>query len=375
MPGKKITVLLTRKEIIMPEKTATILTLDAGGTNLVFSAVQNHIILKEKVILPAPSDDLDTFLGKLKKGFSQLEKKCGTNADAISFCFPGPADYDQGIIGDLENLPFFRGGVPLAKILENEFHIPVFINNDGDLFTLGEAIGGLLPEINSKSRKKYGNLLGVTLGTGFGGGIVTQGKLFAGDNSAAAEINRFSNFLNRTESVEEVLSIRGLRRLFAEKAHLPFDEAPEPFEIYQIGIGATKGNQLAAQEAWQHFGLVLGDALANAVSLTDSCVVIGGGLSGAYPLFLPATIDQMNGYFVKKDGATLARMELSVYNWENEKEKDTFLKDASVQIQVPSSGEILTYTPQKKIAAGITKLGTSEAVALGAYAFALSKLK
>ena len=359
----------------MHYKKLTVLTLDAGGTNLVFTAVRNNEILEEKVLLPAPSANLEEFLKKLITGFSRLQEKSGGKADAISFCFPGPADYGQGIIGDLENLPFFRGGVPLARMLENEFHIPVFINNDGDLFALGEAIQGLLKEINAQSEKKYKNLLGVTLGTGFGGGIVCAGKLLEGDNSAAAEINRFSNWLNRDESVEEVLSIRGIRHLFADEAGLSFTETPEPFEIYRIGLGQKPGNREAALTAWEKFGRVLGDALANAVSLTDSCVVIGGGLSGAGSLFLPAAIQQMNGFFKKKDGSRVPRMELQAFNWENESDRKRFLKDEFVRVKVPFSEETQVYRPQKKIAAGITKLGTSEAVAEGAYAYAVSRLR
>ncbi len=342
---------------------------------MVFTAIRDNKMLEEKVLFPAPSESLEEFLKKLVAGFSQLQEKSGGKADAISFCFPGPADYEQGIIGDLENLPFFRGGVPLARMLENEFHIPVFINNDGDLFALGEAIQGLLQEINTQSEKKYKNLLGVTLGTGFGGGIVSAGKLLEGDNSAAAEINRFSNWLNRDESVEEVLSIRGIRHLFADAANLPFAKTPEPFEIYRIGLGEKPGNRDAALTAWEKFGRVLGDALANAVSLTDSCVVVGGGLSGAGSLFLPAAIRQMNSFFKKKDGSRVPRMELKAFNWENEPDRMRFLKDEFVRVQVPFSEETQIYRPQKKIATGVTKLGTSEAVAIGAYAYAVSRLQ
>ncbi len=359
----------------MPHQKLTVLTLDAGGTNLVFSAVQNNRILKEKVHLPAPSENLEVFLRKIISGFSKLQQITGARADAISFCFPGPADYENGIIGDLENLPFFRGGVPLARMLENEFNIPVFINNDGDLFALGEAIAGFLGEVNAKSKiKRYGNLLGVTLGTGFGGGIVVRGKLLEGDNSAAAEINRFSNFLDRSESVEEVLSIRGVRHLYATAARIPFEATPEPFDIYRIGTGEKAGDRFAAVAAWERFGRVLGDALANAVSLTDSCVVIGGGLSGAHALFLPAAVKQMNGFFNKKGGERVPRMELTAYNWEEPAEQQQFLADQPVELQVPFSSETQMYRPGKKIAVGITRLGTSEAVAVGAYAYAASRL-
>ena len=358
----------------MQERKLTVLTLDAGGTNLVFSVVQNNRILEEKVHLPAPSENLETFLKKLISGFSRLQEKTGVKADAISFCFPGPADYKQGIIGDLENLPFFRGWVPLARMLENKFKVPVFINNDGDLFALGEAIAGFLEDVNGESEKKYGNLLGVTLGTGFGGGIVTRGKLLEGDNSAAAEINRFSNFLDRSESVEEVLSIRGIRHLFSNAARVPFDATPDPFEIYRIGRGEKPGDRVAAVAAWEKFGRVLGDALANAVSLTDSCVVIGGGLSGAHALFLPAAIKQMNGFFVKKGGNRLLRMELTAFNWEDPLARQQFLAQRTVELQVPFTQETQEYRPEKKIAVGISRLGTSEAIALGAYAYAASML-
>lgn len=59
---------------------------------------------------------------------------------AISFAFPGPADYKNGVIGDLPNFPVFRGGVALGAFLEEEFGIPVYINNDGNLFAYGEAL-------------------------------------------------------------------------------------------------------------------------------------------------------------------------------------------------------------------------------------------
>lgn len=351
-----------------------IFSLDAGGTNLVFSAIEEGKVLDQTLTLPSQSDSLETFFLKLKEGFAGLEKKLGTQAAAISFCFPGPADYEAGIIGKLENLPFFTGGIPLARMLENEFKIPVFINNDGDLFSLGEALGGLLPEINNQSSKQYKNLLGVTLGTGFGGGIIVNRKLFAGDNSASSEINRFSNYLDPSQSVEEVLSIRGIKKLYGDLAGISFKDTPEPSEIFQIGMGHSEGKKEAALEAWNIFGNVLGNALANAATLTDSCIVIGGGISGAFPLFLPVAIEHMNGHFKRADGLMLSRMESVAYNWENEAERNEFLKDETISVKVPFSNQTQNYLAKKKIAVGITRLGTSKAVALGAYVFAARKL-
>lgn len=360
-------------------KDKTILVLDAGGTNLVFKAIQNGSILKETVTLPSSSVNLDELLRKIITGFKKINEAIPNQASAISFCFPGPADYENGIIGDLENLPLFRGGVALKNMLENEFHIPVFINNDGDLFTLGEAIGGLLPYVNRKLKdfgiqKQYHNLLGITLGTGFGGGIVSNGQLFLGDNSASAEINRMVHPFDWNTSIEEVLTIRGVKKLFAQEANIAFKESPKPFEIYQVGMGIKKGNQQAAISAWEKFGIVLSDAIANANTLVDGITVIGGGLSGAYPLFLPKTIEMLNRKFTRADGGKFPRMEVSAFNLEDEKDTQQFLNFEKKMITIPFSNETIPYYNEKKMGVGVSRLGTSEAVAIGAYALAIHKL-
>ncbi len=356
----------------MKQSNNIILTLDAGGTNLVFNAIGADNIVIRTTTLPAPSKNIDEFIEKLISGFKIINR---INASAISFCFPGPADYEKGIIGDLENLPYFKGGVPLKQILENEFKIPVYINNDGDLFTLGEAIGGLLPQINTKLKKndnsrQYRNLLGVTLGTGTGGGIVINGKLLTGDNSAGAEINRMSNFLNGEISIEETLSIRGIKHLYCEESRTKTELCPEPFEIYEIGIGQKNGNMKAATKAWETFGIVLGQTLANAITLIDGLIVIGGGLSGAHKLLLPKAIEVMNGKFSRKNGQTVQRLETYAYNFENPECMKDFLQKDDVEINIPKSNQTVLYSPIKKVGVGISKLGTSDAVAVGAYAFA-----
>ncbi len=363
----------------MKKDEKTVLVLDAGGTNLVFNAVKNGNISSKSFNLPARSEDLKDFLQKIIHGFDEVNKLSGETASAISFSFPGPADFENGIIGDLENLPFFRGGVPLKSMLENKFKIPVFINNDGDLFTLGEAISGLLPGMNRRLKdngveKQYKNLLGVTLGTGFGGGIVINGRLMTGDNSAGAEINRMSHPFNPDYSVEEVLSIRGIKRLYAEETGMPFEEVPEPAMIFKIADGSRQGPQKEAVRAWERFGEVLGEVLANAVTLTDSLVVIGGGLSGAYHFFLLKAVERMNRKFLKPDDGTFPRMEITACNLDDEAGMREFLSQQKIMINVPFSDKKVPYYPQKKTGVGITRLGTSHAVAVGAYAFAMNRL-
>ena len=159
-----------------------VMTLDAGGTNLKFTAIRGNQLLFDPIYIPTEADQLDRCLANIVHGFTQVKAHCPQPPVAISFAFPGPADYPAGIIGDLPNLPGFRGGVALGPMLEDRFSIPVFINNDGDLFVYGEAIAGFLPYVNdllekAGSPKRYKNLFGVTLGTGFGGGIVRDGEL------------------------------------------------------------------------------------------------------------------------------------------------------------------------------------------------------
>lgn len=362
----------------MNSKEKHILSLDAGGTNLVFSSIIGGIV-KNEYSLPTASKTLEEFLLKMITGFKEVLKSSDVKADAISFCFPGPANYEAGIIGDLENLPFFRGGVALKQMLENEFKIPVFINNDGDLFTLGEAVSGILPEINSKLKQNnnpriYKNLIGLTLGTGFGSGMVNNGKLWIGDNSAGAEINRFSNPLNEKHSVEEIISKRGIKNLFSEFANCVSENTPEPFEIYKIAKGLRKGNKKAAIKAWEYFGKVLGEAASNAVTLTDSIIVIGGGLSGASDIFMPMVMETMNRKFEKADGSSMQRLETFAYGLNNPQCLSDFLKNESTEIKVPFSNETINYSPIKKVGIGITTLGTSNAVAKGAWHFALGQL-
>lgn len=126
---------------------------------------------------------------KYSDRFHHILKLLPETPVAISFAFPGPADYEAGIIGDLPNFPAFRGGVALGPYLQDQFGLPVFINNDGNLFAYGEARTGILPEINNRlkeagSTKRYQNIIGITLGTGFGAGVVTNGQLLLGDNAA-----------------------------------------------------------------------------------------------------------------------------------------------------------------------------------------------
>jgi len=361
------------------EDKRTVMTLDAGGTNLVFTAMQGNEQIVNEITLQSNADNLDRCMTSIIDGFSQVKSKLKNSPAAISFAFPGPADYPNGIIGDLPNLPAFHGGVALGPMLQEKFRLPVFINNDGDLYAYGEAIAGFLPSINEKLEKaggikRYKNLLGLTLGTGFGAGIVRDGNLFLGDNSGSGEIWLLRDKLNPRTYIEEHVSIRGLKKVFEREAKINIEDSPSPKEIYEICTGVREGNKEAAIKAYQEFAEAAGDAIANAITLIDGLVVIGGGLSGASDVFLPRLVSEMNSNFIRTDETQFRRLSAIVYNLEDENQILEFAKGKAKEIAVYGTSKKIKYDYEMRIGVGITKIGTSKAISIGAYAFALNAL-
>ncbi|HVM50874.1 MAG TPA: ROK family protein [Candidatus Acidoferrum sp.] len=362
-----------------PSDHRIVMTLDAGGTNFRFAAIRGLKLVTETVAMPSNGDNLDRCLANIVEGFTRVKKLCPKPPAAISFAFPGPADYPRGIIGDLGNLPDFRGGVALGPMLEKKFGIPTFINNDGDLFVYGEAIAGFLPYVNgllkkAGSPKRYKNLFGVTLGTGFGGGIVRDGELFIGDNSGGGEVWLLRNKLAPQMNAEEGASIRAVRRAYGEQAGVPFDQVPEPKVLFDIAQGKASGNKAAALEAFRRLGESVGDAMGQALTLVDGLAVIGGGVSGSWPLFLPALVDELNSTYTAPDGRKFRKLVQVVFNLEDAAQRAKFLKGETREITVPGTSRKLRYDPLSRIGIGMSRLGTSEAVAIGACAFALREL-
>ena len=356
-----------------------VMTLDAGGTNFVFSAIQSNKEIVNPVTLPSHAANLEDCLSTIVKGFTEVKNKLPSNPIAISFAFPGPADYPSGIIGDLPNLPAFRGGVALGPMLEKHFDVPVYINNDGDLFVYGESIAGILPHVNDLlaargSSKQYRNLFGVTLGTGFGAGIVRNNELFTGDNAVAAEIWLMRNSKYPQTYAEEGASIRAVQKSYMKEAHIKSGTPPSPKEIFEIASGQAEGDKKAAISAFLELGEIVGDALANAITLIDGLIVIGGGLAGAHSIFLPKIVDDMNGHILSYNGEKMNRLVLKVFNLEDSKQMALFIKGGEREIFIPGTNEKVKYDPLKRTGIGISRLGTSKAVAIGAYAFALNSI-
>ena len=353
-------------------------TLDAGGTNFVFGAMKAGEFIIEPVSVPAQSHDLDLCLQNMVNGFRQVFDQLEEKPVAISFAFPGPADYPNGIIGGyLPNFPSFRDGVALGAFLEGKFGVPVFINNDGDLFAYGEALCGILPEINSRlkelgSTKQYKNLIGYTLGTGFGIGVVIDNNLNRGDNSCV------ETFCLRHRDmpdviVEDGVAIRAVCRVYGEQSGNP-DHGLTPKDICEIADGTRPGDQDAAKEAFASLGRVAGAAISTAVTIIDGLVVIGGGVSAASRWIMPALLEEMRSKLRTLGGDEVNLVQMKVYDLENADEFALFAKGETKKVKVYGEERYVDYDCQKRVGIAISKLGASKAVSVGAYAFALSEL-
>lgn len=355
-----------------------VLTLDAGGTNMVFGAMRGGEFIVEPITMPSNAQDLDLCLNTMVVGFKSVISKLTERPVAISFAFPGPADYPNGIIGGfLPNFPSFRDGVALGPFLSDTFGIPVFINNDGDLYAYGEALGGVLPEVNAKlaeagCSKRYHNLIGYTFGTGFGIGAYIDGRLNRGDNSC---VETFCLPHKKIDGVivEDGVAVRAVKRVYGELAGQP-DHKFEPKDIYDIAEGTKEGNRSAAIRAFEEMGEIAGDAMATAVTLMDGLIVIGGGITAARKYIMPALLRVLRSKLRTLGGEEVNRVQMKVYDLDDETEFADFCRGEQRTLKVYGSDREVVYDPQKRIGVSVSKIGASKAISVGAYTFALDQI-
>jgi len=346
--------------------TRTVMTLDAGGTNFVFSAIRGCNEVVSPIRLDAVTDNTERCLEVLVEGFRQVQRALPEKPVAISFAFPGPAHYEAGVIGDLPNFPCFRGGVAMGPFLADVFGLPVYINNDGNLFAYGEALSGALPQMNACLEKagstlRYQNLIGLTLGTGFGAGVVLNGVLLNGDNGCGGDVWLMRNVHYPQKIVEESVSIRAIQREYREGSGVM--DVLSPKAIYEIACGQKPGNREAARTAFAKMGEAMADALAHALDIADGLVVVGGGLSGAAEFIFPSLIKAIKPW-----------VQMQVLDLTTEEGMRIFLEDTSIPVPIPGSTRTVRYRKDKKTGIMVSTLGTSKAVSIGAYAYALKQI-
>ena len=358
----------------------TVITLDAGGTHFRFSAMRGCEAVTDTFELPTHPNDLPLLLEDLRSGFQHIIDQLAEKPVAISFAFPGPADYPNGVFPDrLTNFPCFEGGVALGAYLEEQFQMPVFINNDADLFTYGEALAGTLPVLNEKIRnaggvKQYRNLIGFILGTGFGIGITSHDQMFVGDN-CCSEIYCSPSKWGQDLIAEEGVSLRAVLRYYRELAKDGnAAQHTDSYDIYRIADGTLAGDREAALKAFDRFGEAAGYTIAYSACMLDGIIVLGGGVSKAAKFYMPALLKELRTQMHTLGGQTLPRVPSYIYNLEDPQEFEQFVHGQTKEIEVYGTGERIRIDTQRRLGITLSQLGTSRATAIGAYCFALHAL-
>ncbi len=247
-----------------------IIGIDLGGTNIKAGLVtKKGRIIKDCETATEAEKGTRTVVNNIISAINEV--KSG-KVSGIGIGSPGPMDYKNGIIANPVNLPFRN--VPLKKVMQKKFSLPVFLDNDANCFALGEAIFG--------AGKKYQNVVGITLGTGVGGGIIIDKKIYHGRGNAA-ELGhmtiKFDGFKARSGNngdIEEHVSARGVRRIFGSS---------NPYLIYKL---AEKGNKKAIK-TFEEMGFYLGVGLTNIIYAFDpDIIVVGGKISNSWKFFSKA---------------------------------------------------------------------------------------
>lgn len=255
---------MTEKEVI---------GVDLGGTAIKLGRFLENGTCLESVTIPTPNPATpEAVINAIAEMVIQLNDQ--KKAVALGIGMPGPTDAGGRIALVAINLSGWQN-VALADELEMKTGLKTILANDANCAGLGEAWLG--------AGKHYQNMILLTLGTGVGGAIILNGKLFTGHLGSAGELGLITfnpdghncNSGNQG-SLEQYVSATAIYR----------DTNKTPAELGQL----AENNDLEALTFWQNYGKQLGVGLASLIYiLTPEVIVIGGGVSASSKFFLPST--------------------------------------------------------------------------------------
>ncbi|MEE9161803.1 MAG: ROK family protein [Candidatus Neomarinimicrobiota bacterium] len=253
--------------------------LDIGGTHTTVALFDDDLELVERCrrVETSALNSGDELVAQVLASIDAGLAACGgrrSDLAGIGIGAPGPLDLETGTVLETPNTPILNQ-YPLRERMSEASGLPVRVDNDANIFTLGEALKG--------AAQGYPYVLGVTLGTGFGWGIVLDGKVYHGATGTAGEYG-LTPWRREGRTWEDDVSIQGLMSLHNDRG----GTASSPKEV---AAQAQRGDELAL-EAWGEYGQVLGFALCHGVNLLDPhIIVVGGAMVGAWDYFSP-TMDE-----------------------------------------------------------------------------------
>ena len=251
---------------------------DVGGTKIEFGAFNDQLERVATERVATPTDDYQLLISTIADLVEKYDRKFGCKG-SIGLGIPGMEYADDQTVLTV-NIPS-ANGKPLRKDLEARIGRKIKIENDANCFALSEAW--------DKSLDKEESFLGLILGTGFGGGIVHDGKVFSGRNHVAGEVGHtrlpldawlflgenaplFGCGCGKSGCLDNYLSGRGFELLYTHY----YGEEKKALDI----ISAYQSGESKAAEHVDRFMELLAICLANIFTANDPhVVVLGGGLS------------------------------------------------------------------------------------------------
>ena len=254
--------------------------IDFGGTSIKSALIQESCILaRGRTLNPQTGGGAENTLREIETVVRELCSGLPA-AVPVGIGLPGLVDSVNGIVHQLSNVPGWRE-IPVARILRERLGVPVILENDANAMAYAEWRYG--------AARNTLHALCITLGTGVGGALILDGKLYRGAQLSAGEVGHtsidyrglpgpYGNFGCLESYVgNNAISTRALAAYAA--AHLP-PPSPE-CSPRDLSTAAEKGCPVA-QSLWEKIGTELGAAFANAVWLLNpDAIVIGGGVANA----------------------------------------------------------------------------------------------
>ena len=252
----------------MVKNIVNIIGVDLGGTNIRAGKVVADKIIQ---LIKEPTPAAVTQSEVLEKLYAVIGSCFDENTKSIGIGVPSVVDVEKGIVYDVVNIPSWKV-VPLRDILESRFKVPIYVNNDANCFALGEKYYGKARSCRS--------IVGLTIGTGMGSGLIFNGKLYEGKNCCAGE---FGNIPYLNSNYEHFCS----GQFFSE------EKATSAVDAYNL---AMLGDQTAIQ-LFSEFGFHLGQAIKSILYAYDpEIIILGGSLTKAYELFKPSMLEAIQDF-------------------------------------------------------------------------------
>lgn len=259
----------------------TIIGIDLGGTNMRAGRVsKGHIEALTEMPVQAGGAAAEV----VQQVFALVEPLVQQPVDAIGIGVPGMVDQDRGLVFDVMNIPAWKE-VALKQVMEERFQVPLQINNDANCFALGEYYFG----------KGAGSstMVGLTIGTGLGSGIVIDGRLHAGKYCGAGE---FGLIEYRDQCIEYYASGRFFENVYQL-------DGKEVFKKAQAG-------DAHALSMYAELGAHLGNAIKTVLyALEPDTIILGGSVREAWPFFQKTMWERINTLAFER---TVRRLRLDV---------------------------------------------------------------